>query len=240
MAVDAALGHAQNALALDLEAGLDAALALDALGGIVKQHRGRFVRGLGDLLPDRGERALGRVQAVAEGQVLDAAVAVALAGDAVVVVFGKQHVDQHPARLLELRVEGRDLHPLIDHDQAGGDHAGPAFYFDHAQPAVAGRGYFFVKTQAGNVEAVVPGHLEQVGSPGGLDLLAVDKQGYGFNHAFLHFFQLSNHTCRKSNSRLSLTRCPGSAAIKRPSLSAVFCRRSSRAGTKASVRPLLG
>ena len=82
-------------------------------------------------------------------------------------------------------VESRDLHPRVDLDQAGGDHAGPPFYLDHAQPAVAGRGDLFIKAQAGDVKAVVPGHLQQVVALGRLDLLAVDGQSNGFRHDFL-------------------------------------------------------
>ena len=93
-------------------------------------------------------------------QLLQLAVAAALAGQALALVDGEQQLQGHLPGLLDLGGVGEDLHPLVHRVHAGGAERPCPLHLHHAHAAGANLVYILQIAQRGDVHPGVPGGLK--------------------------------------------------------------------------------
>ena len=143
---DGPVGH-------DFVAGLHAAAAQDAAAEVPNDERIFVLRRV--LLLFAAEPRLGDFVEI--GQVLQAAVAVCLAHEAVVSAAGQQQFDVQLARAVDSFRLREDFHAGADRRGTGGDQRTGAADLDQADPAGASGGRVLQVTECGNVDAAVAG-----------------------------------------------------------------------------------
>ena len=167
--------HVPHAHALDLVADLDAAHALDALVLHPDHGIGVVVGGLAQIVDIA---AGGQVIVVAE--LLELAVSAAGAGGALDVVLAQQQLQVDPAGLTDPGRVGVDHHAVPDHVVAGGDETGLALHLHHADAAGADLVDVLQVAQGGDVDAGLPGRLQNGVIGRYRDGFVVDGQRYHF------------------------------------------------------------
>ena len=178
---EAAVVDAEDADALDLAADRDAAPAEDALRGVAVDGGARGVDEVLRLLPL--EAAVGDLDLLA--QLLELAVLVPVAGEAVARVVGEHQLVEHLARLLHARGVRLHDHPVADGDRAGGLEAPHPLDLDDADAAGADLVDAFEVAEVRDLDAVVLGRLEDRPVALGPHGLAVDDEVNGVRHGFL-------------------------------------------------------
>ena len=152
--IEAAIEKAERPHILILLADLNAAPAEDALAGI--EHNA--VRGIvqREVRNDVIEAAAG--QAEVGGEILQLAVLIAQAGEALVGMAGERQLEHGAADLNNLRRLGEDLHVVFDGSATGTHHSAVALVLDDANAAgrggiqigmLAERGYLYVNLACG-------------------------------------------------------------------------------------------
>ena len=178
--LEAAVLSVQDADFLDLVADADAAAAEDALGHVAGE-------GFADV--DVAEVLLAFVAAFGDAQLqaqsLQFAGLVAFAGQAVAVMVGDQQLVQDLAGFAYALGIGEDLHTVAGFDHAGGlQTAGVAHFLDHADTAGAELVDAFQIAQAGDMDAVLLGRLEDGASLSGFAFDAIDGEFDHFGHGY--------------------------------------------------------
>lgn len=176
--LEALAGDGQREGALGFLAGAHAAVADDALGGVIGEVRIGLV-----LL---AFQVIGAVIAVAHvaqphhaGHVLQLAVAVGRTGQAVQRMVGDVQL-HHPApQVVQLGRFGEHHHAVLGRRGARGGIAAPALDLHQAQAARAERLQAVGGAELGDVDAGLGGRAHQRGAFGHGDFLAVDGQGDG-------------------------------------------------------------
>ena len=176
--LEAAVLSVQNAHFLDLVAHADAAAAEDALG---------HVAGEGFAHVDVAEVLLALVAAFGDAQLqaqsLQFAGLVAFAGQAVAVMVGDQQLVKDLAGFADTLGIGEDVHAVACFHHAGGlQAAGVAHFFDHADTAGAEFMDAFQVAQAGDMDAVLLGCLQDSAALSGFALDAIDGEFDHFGH----------------------------------------------------------
>ena len=176
--VAGAVGGGEGGAALDLGAHLHAAAALDALGGV--PHDGGIVNAQGLVGGDVGQ--LGQQAVEPAAQLLQLAVAVAGAGQAVLLVVGQNQVQHAHLGVVHLLGVGKDLHALPHHGGAGGQQLALAGDLHHTHPAVGLDGLVGVIAQMGDIDVQHLGRLNDAGAGGHLQRHMVDGKMYRIAH----------------------------------------------------------
>ena len=171
---------AEDALALHLIAGLDAAEALDALGGIVGEHRRAVVQRGVDLVDHLGQPAPGGLlEAVAPHQFTEFVRIAQIGG---LVVFGQKALEEVAPHPLQFVVEGGHHHTVDCRHRAGRHQAARAGDLDQTEAAGPSGREFRVVAEAGNIDAAVPGRPQEVGTGGRLNGPAIDGEPNSGGH----------------------------------------------------------
>ena len=172
----AGAGQVPNVHVLHLVTNLDAAHALDALVGIAVERE--VPRPKRPHPGDQVARVRGIQNSQVVGNVLQVAVAAALAGSAVAVVLAENQLDVDLAGTAHPRGVGADHHPLKHRVVAAGHQIAFAFNLNAADPAGADFVEFFQVAQVGDVHPGGAGGLKDGCALRHADGLAVDCHIY--------------------------------------------------------------
>ena len=177
----AAAREVEDLVDLDLVADPDAAAAQDALVEVPLDHRvGAF-----DPIAGGVDVETGLLDPEPIDQVLQFAGAVLLAHQAVVVSRGPEQLDDQPLRGAHLGGVGLDDHAGADRHAAGGDQRPGLFDFDDADAAGADVRRFGVVAECRNVNALLPGHLQNRPAGRRFDSSSVNGDRNWIVHALL-------------------------------------------------------
>ena len=180
--LEAAAADGEGESALDLHAGPDTTAADDALGRVEAEVGVRFIfrGGVGGIeMVVAGQPVTDFAQADDAGHVLQFAVAVARAGQAVQRMVGDVKLHDPLAQLGQAGRLGADLHAFLDRRRARCRKAAPAFDLHQAEAAGTEGFELLCGAELGDGDAGRGGGPQHRGAGGGGDVSAVDGQGDG-------------------------------------------------------------
>ena len=211
--------------ALDLRADPHAAAAEDALLAVADDRVAGEVQG--EPFPPALE--VPRADAHRVGQVLQLAVAVALAGLAIHGVIVQQQLDDVAAGLADFGRVGLHLHPFPDLDAARGHVVAHVLDVHDADAAGAGQAQVGMVAEPGDADAQLLGRLHDRRALGDRDCVAVDGQGYSSSCIRIapHRSRMGEQGDRRSTQRLRLRVAIRKRASTRPAVASFILHPSS-------------